>query len=502
MMEALKKWARLYRRSVAPGGTRQTRTRTSALYGGMGEYELQLRMELTLKDFLTNRDYNVFAPAKQLAAFSLSEQERFLKAAEQLAQINSNLAYCFCRDGIEALTKMDEAQWNKWLTTLEQQLHDRGEDAAIQYLKQLDSHLQMITLPQNAVILKDVAPVIERLLTALGGRRLTIQADEETFTDTEQIYLPQHCSDFSDADKNFSFYKVCAVFLWAQLRFGTWRIDIARLLYDPPDSDKAVALFQVLENLRLDACIERELPGVARVIAKLGRQSEQLPDAAPWRRAAHALAQPDATAQDSLDLVTTLYRSPLPRATVYQGMFKPVQVMRAMKKRIAAERVAFEEELSQVTAKPSTPESKAKFTLDMDRGSADPYHLKLSRDGEAVGVTPEMERLLKSVIQDFGEVPPDYLHADNDGKTEQSDAAQADAPQADAAQADATQAGTAQAGDDSVTTLLPEWDHSIQQYRPDWCRVFLRKIPEGRPRLCGANAGAPRQSGQTTTAHF
>ncbi len=447
---------RLRRRPVpAP---KPVRARMTALYGGMGERELQLRMELIFEDFIAHRDYRVLEPARRLAALSLSEQERFLKAAEQLARKSFKLAYRFCLDGVAALAEITGTEWDEWLATLERQLHDNGEDAAIAYLKDLDSHLRLIRLPQSAVTFETAAPVIERLLTALGGRRLAVQAHADIFTDTARVCLPKTCSLFPEAHKNFAFYKATAVFLWAQNRFGTWRVDIPRLLYDAPDSDKATALFQALENLRLDACIARELPGVARVIAELGRQSGRLPDDDRWRHAAQRLARAGATAHDSLEMVETLYRAPAPQPTVYQGAFKPVAVMRAMKTRIAAERTTLQQALSELSGQLNAAESNARFMLKVDR-DADVYDFELSHDGEIAEITPEIKRLLGSAMLDFGEVPEDYLSA---GKGDKPGRAR-------------------EHTHEDAAALLPEWDHSIRRYRPDWCRVFLREVPGGDP---------------------
>lgn len=455
----------LRRRRATNADTRKRKARgtTSTRYGGMGERELQLRMELILENFISDQNYQVFESAKRLSAFSMSEQERFLKAAKRLARRSPNLAHRFCLDGVAALTAMSEAEWDEWLDALETRLRDENERAALEYLQDLDAYLKKITPAQHAVALETVAPVLERLVTALGGRRLAVYEGEDPFTDTERIYLPKICSVFPDEKRNFAFYKTVAVFLWAQTRFGTWRIDVPRLLYDASDPDKATALFQALENLRLDACIERELPGVARVIAEFGRQSERLPDDDRWRRAARRLAEPGASAEDSLGMIAGLYRAPMPEATIYQGTFKPVLVMRAMKKRIAAERAQLQKELSALSDNLRTTAGKDRtLALQVDHGEADVYRFELSSEGEAVEMTPEIERLLESVTQDFGEVPEDYLRTGDAGKP--ADAQDEQKPRADGS-----------------PVLLPEWDHSIQRYRSDWCRVFLRETPDGDP---------------------
>lgn len=437
---------------------------TTARYGGMGESELQLRMERILENFISDGNYRVFEPAKRLSAFSMSEQERFLRAAERLAQSSDDLAYRFCLNGIAALTAMSEDEWDEWLEAVEDRLRNENERAALDYLQNLDAHLQKIAPPQHAVALETVAPVLERLLTALGGRRLTVREGEDAFTDTERIYLPKICAVFPDENKNFAFYKATAVFLWAQTRFGTWRIDFPRLLYDASDRDKATALFQALETLRLDACIERELPGVARILAAFGRQSERLPDHDGWRRAARRLAEPAARAEDSLEMIAGLYRAPAPQATIYRGTFRPALVMRAMKERIAAERAQLQKELSSLADDLATGTGKSgPLALQVDHDEADEYRFELSAEGEKVEITPEIRRLLESVTQDFGEVPEDYLRTGDDGGP--ADAEERQKPP--------------QTGD--APLLLPEWDQSVRRYRDDWCRVFLRETPEGDP---------------------
>lgn len=74
-----------------------------------------------------------------------------------------------------------------------------------------------------------------------------------------------------------------AVHQWAQNWYGTWRgnlvmeaIDCGRL--------KAAAIpgLHALETVRLDACLQRDLPGLAREFAAL---SEALDDVHPdWER--------------------------------------------------------------------------------------------------------------------------------------------------------------------------------------------------------------------------
>ena len=430
----------------------------------MGERELQLRMELLFEDSITDHGYRMFEPAKRLAVFSLSEQDRFLKAAERLARKSPGLARSLCLKGVAAMSELTETGWNEWIATLDRQLDGNGENAAIAYLENLDSHLQTVKpLPQE-VTLEAIAPTIERLVTALGGHRLAVEAHKDTFTDTERIYLPKRHSLFDNADKNFALYKASSVFMWAQNEFGTWRIEITRLLYDEPDSDKATKLFRALETLRLDACIERELPGVARVMTELGKQSARLPKDERWLRAAHDLARADATARDSLDKINTLYRAPMPQPTLYQGTFKPLVVMRAIKKRIAAARTETEKQLPEPGDRTNS-DGKPKLTLDVNRGKAEIYRFKPSDEGKEVEATPGVEPLPKPAAQDSGQhfkKEPEDRHRAGEESVKPGKAPGPDGKK-----------------EDGAATLLPEWDHSVQRYRHDWCRVFRREIAAG-----------------------
>ena len=449
-----------FRRLPPPTRNKRKPQMQSATCGGMGERELQLRMELMLENFISDRNSQIFASAKQLSAFSMSEQEHFFNSAERLAKHSQKLAYQFCINGVTAIPAIpNHEEWDKWMTAIETQMHNKGEDAAIKYLQNFDNHLKITSLPPHSVTLKKITPIIEHLITALGGRQLIIQEGENAFTDTEKIYLPKSCSIFSDEDKNFAFYKATAIFLWAQTRFGTWRVDIPRLLYDLRDFDKAVALFQILENLRLDACIEKDLPGVARIITQLGKQSDNLPDDAIWQQAAQKLAQADATSEDSLEMIKSLYHLPTPQSTKYQGVFKPTDVMRAMRNRIANEHVDIQEKFSKIAKKTSPLEDEKSLVLEIQHGKSDIYKFTISHDGEQIKLTDENKKLLESIIQDFGEIPEEYLHIniDTEPKQQEDEIAQ----------------------EQNSSTLLPEWDHSIQRYRTDWCHVFLRDVPDG-----------------------
>ena len=74
----------------SPG--RAGKNQNSSSFGGMGERELQLRLELLVEPMLS-ASQGVFEPAQALVDFSLADQERFLASVDKLSQTSPELAF-------------------------------------------------------------------------------------------------------------------------------------------------------------------------------------------------------------------------------------------------------------------------------------------------------------------------------------------------------------------------------------------------------------------------
>lgn len=445
------------------------KAQTSARYGGMGERELQLRIEMLVEDSITDPQRSIFATAKELASFGLIDQERFLQALRRCTGLNQELGYQFCKHGVKALRKLDGDDWTTWLGFIEQTLRGDGCRKAVDCLQDLDSYLKKISLPPQAVTLSDAVPILERMLTALGGRSgrggrsLAIekaQKAQEVYTDTDKIYLPEHCSHYDKYDDNFALYKVWTIYQWAQCRFGTWDIYNSHTLNERPPTDKVAQIFQILENLRLDACIERELPGTARMLKRIGAQADFLPDDDAWQTARQRLADPNAAARDSLNIAAKMTDVSLPKSPLYQGVIKPQAVEKTMTARIEQDKETLQKELSEyLVSLKSEGSALSPWSLEVQDSATTRYEFELKYDDTPVNLTPEMQEALESIMQDLGEVPPEYLQAEQREQTKDLD--------------------TQPAADNAAAALLPEWDYSIGKYRQDWCRIFVDSGSEG-----------------------
>ena len=464
--------------SVASHSTRLRNA--SAQLGGMGERELQLRMEMLVDKALREKSSSVFATSKRLAAFSLHEQERFLNAVARLQKQSDSLAYCLCCHGSPALTALQGNDWEQWLVAIEQTLQQNGEQSACTFLKDLEAYIQKISLPVQTVILKDISSLLEKFLAALSGRRLGVRAAQDIYTNTKDIYLPKTCMHFASQDENFNLYKVWTTYLWAQNQFQTWNFNHQTLLYDyGSSSNTAFELFQILENIRLDYKIEQELPGIARLIKQLGNQASLLDEHPAWQHVKETLSRPEASADDSVHLIDSLLRArvPLPSATVYRGVLKPEETLQIIHARLEKNRTALREELTHYLQKYQAQKKKS-LTVETTRAPALEFSFTLKADGEEMELTPEIQALLEEIAQDLGEVPSEYLE------------------NLDQPQQPTTETKPTTTNDMNYLSKVPEWDYSVQHYRKEWCTIYLKEPSLGAAEFA---QNTLRQYGYTVT---
>ena len=447
------------------------RTSSSTDYGGMGEREIQLRLELLID--LPNKDLSeLFQTAKALTGFGMADQLRLLAAAEQLRNISTELAHEFCCKAVVALKNLNDKDWQMWVNEIKSLAQQKSIADAMAYLAQTDDYVASLQPEASAVMLEQVRSVLEHLITGYGGSKLKVVAESELYTDTATLYLPEQYAAFNSSDKNFSFYKLAATYLWAQSWFGSWRIDIPRLLYEYQDPERAVASFQALETLRLAHCLKRTLPGIIRLERALYGTLWQPPNTPAWRAAQTRLAQTHARAEDSIDLIDTIYQEHIPKLYPCHGVFKPSRVYKAIKTRVDDNQKHLAQMLDKLRSqlqqqKKIPPKSSSPFTLQFYEQALTPdeYGFVLNLDGEDIEIPQDLLELFEQLSGDLGNIPEQLLA---DSESENSNAITTDNP------ADTTTGNIA-------NLILPEWDHAIQKYRKDWCHIYIESTDEGEP---------------------
>lgn len=457
---------------------RTGKNNNSSSFGGMGERELQLRLELLVEPILSTH-HSVFEPAQALVDFSLADQERFLDSVDTIAATSVKLAYNFCHLGPPSLKLIDEEAWPAWIDHIIKTQNQLGVNESINVLNKLDEYVSTITIAPTTVSFDSINRVIESIVTGLNGRPLLLEQSDELFTDTETIHLPESIAVFNSLEDNFALYKAIAVHQWAQTWYGTWRVDIEQLVANFSDKEHAVNLFHKLETVRLDAKIKRELPGIGRAIEKFNSLLVAENLSAPWQSAIQTLSNEQATAHDTARLLYELYDHDFtPEDTLYQGTLNPKLAKEKQDARIEEDKTNLLTELNQLQKElnnndPETPvdddsdDKRFQVRKIEDDEMPDGYRVELELDGEQVDIPEDVQQILDSIQQDLGDIPEEYLTSEGNDTYKSGE-------------------GEEQEDDINIHTgsgevfLYDEWDHSRQKYRKEWCQ--LREIEiEGEP---------------------
>ncbi len=462
---------------------RQGGLTTSASYGGMGERELEIRMELLVNQALSSRR-SVFEPAKALAEYAKVDQDRFLNSVEKLCNTNVELAYCFCQLAPRSLQLVEEEKWNDWIAKLLEIYNTKGLDACNEAMHKVDDYVLSLNHAPSTVTLEEVSRILESFILGLSGRYLGIESSDVFYTDTESIRLPEVSSQFKKRDDNFTLYKAMAVHQWAQTWYGTWRMNVEALIKRFKDPDRALSLFHKLETIRLDACIENELPGIARAMKSISEKQNNEENFSKlsknWLRAIEQLKNPDSTVQDTMFFLEAIYKDEnSPADKPYQGSLNPREAREKINARIQKEKENLTNKLKllqqelednkqrgnekngdEVLNETTDENGNTGFSINEieDTSMPDGFKVELQFDDKAVEPTSDIQELLESILQDLGKIPDEYLEFSREIQNDD-----------DLETVDDSSEITASESEDEF--IYDEWDHSRQKYRKEWCHL-------------------------------
>jgi len=415
-------------------------------------------------------------PAGELAGYPRDQQEFVLRWGAIIANSNSELAYQFTAFAASALRLMDQDSVEKWLLHAMDLYDNKGQMVAIRAFQDVAGFAANMQERLAGMALEDVQGVLERFVQGLDGRSLKVAVGGETYTDTETLFLPAVVGRLPVKEANFRLYKAMAVHQWAQNWYGTWRGGLvleraAGWERNAPDLKRLHAL----ETVRLDACIERDFPGLHRDAQALLRELDAPEDPA-WRERTRDLRLPGATLDDSLRMLDALAEAspPCPPPRCYQGQLFPERVQAVLRARLERERnlfrVALARLLEEVDGQPpgqaspeaeTIPETRRRFALrerpDADAPQGLTYDLFL--DGKPVAPPEQVLSTVESIIQDLGEIPPEYLVAAGPGLYRRGVGGLNRDP-------DSVWGG---AYHEEGAFLYNEWDHDRQRHRKNWC---------------------------------
>ena len=438
---------------------------------------IEERLEEILDAVLSSRR-TATEPARTLAKRHRPEQDFIFYWLGVIIRTNSEMGFQFVSHASRAFELMDFEGVEAWIIDA-MDIYDRhGLYPGSEAFANVHLFAAEYALRPRRVDLEEINGVLDRYVCGLSGRNLHLQKGDDTFTDTESLFLPPEITQYSSSQQNFLLYKATATHLWAQTRYGTFKRKapgdalLSEKLNRFSDPEQARALFSRLEAHRIDACVRRDFPGITRDLQTLALNTNTADSNPDLQQAMVALESPGTTVEDTLQWVAqslgqnVVVPEPLP----WQGVLKLEQAEAVLTMRIEHEREMLIASLSDMLdelADESNEEDKQRFQLHDPQNQDSDEAVMLDLDGEAIKSTPEVAELLASILQDFQHIPPEYLAA---AGASRADASQFVSPP------DSNSTPNRSSGTTDASTVMhyPEWDFRRRHYRKNWCT--LREI--------------------------
>ena len=400
-------------------------------------------------------------------------------AQQTRTQFSVDLAECFVEYAPQVLLATGQSGAEAWILAALEAADDDEPEKALATLRRPDEFVEHYKFAHCRCSLDSTSAFLQNFVIGLGGRHLGIAKHHEAYTDTEKLFLPDHLKEFSSPETNLALFKVMATHLWAQVRYGSWRQAVVEALSRGANSPPAMAVFNCLECVRLDAHVARELPGLGRQMEALAYRSEN--HRRDWQALVNelpVLTRPGATALDSIHLVDTYLDKTLPAPKRYQGQMDLAAVRKAMTVRIKKEKDAVQQALGELerslrqvikSDNKAIDDGEGRFTLlePDDQSAGDGPNLELYYDDQLIQMTPEIEALMESIMEDLGEVPEQYLEG------------VARLPYASELDADLGEAGLAVDALEIAPDVIRyrEWDYLRQRFREGYCLMNESEVP-------------------------
>lgn len=414
-------------------------------------------------------------------------QDFILNLCKRISATNEELAFQFTMNSIRALDAMDQHMVEAWAMTATDNYDRKGLAPAMTVIRELETYVQTAHINACGSVLDEELSILLPFVQGLSGRKLKIAEAEDNFayTDTETIFLPAITALLEESKDNFLIYKASVAFLWAQIQFGTFRLPFEELL-NCKNPESQLETISALESIRLQACIKRELPGLYRDMQALKQKTintQQIPPS-DWEEITEKLTAEHASIEDTVACLKTINKKTLPVACCFQGVLKLDQVNSVMQKRIAKEKAYFRISLSEL-AKESLKKNNTDSDDDSNKNPDDEPEvnsntvfntkqneqqsstgiIELELEGELVPVPDHVKELMTSIMVDFGEIPPEHLHAAGPGEYDLKKYEE------DMLNPNDVWQGTYHI---EGAELYNEWNFKRQHYHKNWC--VLREL--------------------------
>jgi len=413
-------------------------------------------------------------PAQVIAGLARDEQQFILDWVRRVASINVQLAYAFITEAVAVLDRMDRATIEDWALHAMDTYDQSGLKSALEVIRAAERFVAFAHERKVGSVFAECSGVLLRFAHGLSGRPLRIEEGDRAFTDTETIFLPPLLARLPAPHDNFLIYKAMVAFLWAQTRYGSFRDPLWASLAQAEQPERFLRSFHAFESVRLEATIERELPGLFREIVRLRRALGE--DLDPqWLELTSRLRGSDATQTDSLAMADEHQRrADLPAPGFFHGELRPEQVHTVMTARMEREKARFRSILRDIVtdlkgqdAADAAGHRFADRSVRPAPAESDLEDMQLTLDGQPIAVPDNARALSKSIVQDIGRIPDDYLVPAGPGEYDPRLLQDRELDPDDVWQGIYHEVGA---------YLYSEWDFRRQHYRKQWCAVREKTV--------------------------
>ena len=414
-------------------------------------------------------------PAQVIAQLQREDQDFILRWVQRVASLNIQLAYQFITYIIDAVAQVDKKIIEAWLLHAMDVYDQKGLYPAREVITNVERFIANSHERTAGAVFEEIAGVLAHFTHGLSGRHLQLHEAEsdEIYTDSESIFLPTIVGRLPTEKDNFTIYKSMVAYHWAQTRYGTFRIRLTDILQQQTEPEQFLALFHALDTLRLDACIQRELPGLFREMQRIKQELEEQQELAEIAALAQELAEPERTVQDVVRLTEQLLgQVAIPPKSFYQGVLLPEQVEGCMDRRITREKAQLRSILRKITEDIKGQQGKdpSEYQYQAQAKEHNPDELgdmEITLDGQVMPLPEQARAVTTSIIQDLGEIPEEYLVPAGPGEYDPSFF------QEQVEDPDEVWRG---AYHEEGAFLYNEWDFKRQHYRKNWCAVREKDV--------------------------
>ncbi|WP_457665529.1 VWA domain-containing protein [Thiolapillus sp.] len=440
----------------------------------MAEPQLQAEAIETELDGILEVEFSFLHTERIAAELALlpAEQQRFaLQWTRRVSSTNIQLAFEYASRARQALEIMDNDMISAWCLYAMDTYDSSGLHPAMEVIKNLQGFVEVGHLRANAALLEQVSPVLGPFIQGLTGRKLSIEEDNSAWTDGEVLYLPEMLARLESEQENFQLYKATVVHLWAHTRYGTLNIDPQLIETACEDPQRALQWFHVLETLRLEAHLQRDLPGLVRQMRELqGKLGEDdWANSLPGETA--VLRDLSSSVHDSLRLLPRLYASEPPVLPCYAGNLDLIRAWQARELRLLRDQARFRDALRVMADElwgEAPEEPLPGFSLQEKEQQGDPHELpelELVVADQVMPIPEHVRQLITSIQLDLTEIPEDYLVPAGEGEYDPS------LLEDESLDPDDVWSGVYH---EEGAFFYDEWDFGRQHYRKNWC--VLREL--------------------------